>query len=326
MKNKPICYVPGKEIPEIYSGVPTFLGLPKINSKEELKNYDLVFMGVPWEGICTYGKFSGCELSTKNIRAASTRYGAYLPEFDLDVFDYFTGGDFGDCPIQNGNYDFTFENIRKMYASILENKKIPIVFGGDHSISFPLISEFAKHHKGKVGVIHLDAHMDNMDEYGEEKLARCSPFHRLYEDLNVDPAKMVHFGIRGPRNNPAGLKEAKKFGATVITGMEIKENGWLASIKKAIDIASKDTDTFYVTVCSDILDIAHNPAGPPDPCGLTTYELAMILHECGKAGAGAFDFVELYPAKDPMNTSGHVAVWMSIYFLNGLTKYKFSLK
>ncbi|SQC98501.1 Uncharacterised protein [Fusobacterium necrophorum subsp. necrophorum] len=65
MKNKPICYIPGREIPEIYSGVPTFLGLPKINSKEELKDYDLVFMGVPWEGVCTYGKFSGCELSTK---------------------------------------------------------------------------------------------------------------------------------------------------------------------------------------------------------------------------------------------------------------------
>ena len=82
----------------------------------------------------------------------------------------------------------------------------------------------------------------------------------------------------------------------------------------------------HFTVCSDILDIANNPAGPPDPCGMTTYELAMMLHECGKAGVSAFDFVELYPGKDPSNTSGHVATWMSIYLLVGLTKFKFNLK
>lgn len=213
-----------------------------------------------------------------------------------------------------------------MYSQILDAGKTPIVFGGDHSISFPLVSEFAKRHKKKIGVIHFDAHMDNMDNYGEEKYARCSPFHRLYEDENIDPTKIVHFGIRGPRNNPNALKEAKKFGATVITGMEVKEKGWRNSIKKAIEIVKKDTDTFYVTVCSDILDIANNPAGPPDPCGMTTYELAMMLHECGKAGAGAFDFVELYPSKDPENTSGHVAVWMTIYLLTGLAKYKFEVE
>ena len=44
MKDKPICYVPERKIPEIFSGVPTFLGLPKIQSKEDLKNYDIVFM------------------------------------------------------------------------------------------------------------------------------------------------------------------------------------------------------------------------------------------------------------------------------------------
>ena len=118
-----------------------------------------------------------------------------------------------------------------MYSQILDAGKTPIVFGGDHSISFPLVSEFAKRHKKKIGVIHFDAHMDNMDNYGEEKYARCSPFHRLYEDENIDPTKIVHFGIRGPRNNPNALKEAKKFGATVITGMEVKEKGWRNSIK-----------------------------------------------------------------------------------------------
>lgn len=326
MKNKPICYIPGREIPEVFSGVPSFLGLPVIKTEIDLKNSDIVFMGVPWEGVCTYGGFTGCELSTKNIRKASVRYGGYLPDYDLDVFDYFTGGDIGDCPIQNGNYDFSFDSIRENYKKILKEDKITVVFGGDHSISYPLISEFAKKHNGNIGIIHFDAHMDNMPSYGEEKYARCSPFYRLYEDENVNPKNMVHFGIRGPRNNPSALKSAARNGATVIGGMEIKLNGILPSIKKAIEIASKETDAIYISVCSDILDIANNPAGPPDFCGLTTYELAAALHECGKAGATALDFVELYPTQDPNNISGHVATWMSIYFLAGVTKHKFNIE
>lgn len=326
MENKPICYVPGREIPEVFSGVPCFLGLPKINDEKDLENSDIVFMGVPWEGVCTYGGYSGCELSTKNIRQASIRYGGYLPDYDLDVFDHFTGGDLGDCPVQNGNYEFSFNSMRQYIKKILDKDKLPIIFGGDHSISYPLISEFAKKYNGNIGVIHFDAHMDNMNNFGEEKFARCSPFHRLYEDDNVNPEKIVHFGIRGPRNNPAGLKAARENGATVISGMEIKLNGILPSIKKAIEIAGKDTDAIYVTVCSDILDIANNPAGPPDFCGLTTYELAAALHECGKAGAKAMDFVELYPGQDPNNVSGHVATWMSIYFLAGVTKNKLGIE
>lgn len=326
MKNKPICYVPDREIPEIYSGTPTFLGLPKIKNDADLKNHDIVIMGVPWEGICTYGGFSACELSPKTIREASRRYGGYLPDYDLDIFDYFSGGDFGDSATKNGDSTFTFKQAKEKYQKILEADKFPVVFGGDHSISFPLIREFARKYNGNIGIIQFDAHMDNMDSYGREKLARCSPFHRLYEDKYIDPAKMVHFGIRGPRNNPSGLKEAKKFGATVITMMEVRMQGLIKSIEKAINIAGDGTDAIYVTVCSDILDIAFNPAGPPDPLGLSSWELAMALHECGKNGAKGFDYMEIYPTKDPSNTSSHVAVWETIYFLAGVTKREFKIK
>lgn len=325
MNNKPVCYEPSRVIPEVFSGVPSFLGLKPIKNENDLKNSDIVILGVPWEGICTYGGFSSTELGTKTIREASRRYGGYLPDYDLDIFDYFTGGDMGDVAVKNGDYDFTFNQIRMEYKKIMDADKFPIVFGGDHSISYPLISEFAKKYNGNIGIIHFDAHMDNMESYGEQKYARCSPFHRLYEDENVNPKKLVHFGIRGPRNNPKGMIAAKKVGATVITGMEIKMNGILESIKRAIDIASDGTDAIYITVCSDILDIANNPAGPPDPCGLTSFELAVALHECGKANAQAFDMVELYPPKDPNNTSSHVATWMAIYFLAGVTKRKFGL-
>ena len=162
-----------------------------------------------------------------------------------------------------------------------------------------------------------------MPSFGDDLYSRCSPFNRLYGDENFDSTKIVHIGIRGPRNHHQERIEARKAGATVITAREIKLNGWQASIQKAIDIASKDTDALYVTVCSDVLDAAANPQGPFDPCGPTSFEVAMMLHEAGKAGAAAFDFVEIYPETCGAHQSAHTACWMALYFMNGVAQHRF---
>lgn len=69
MKNKPTCYVKEREIPEVYSGVSSFLGLPVAKTKEDLKGHDFAIMGAPWEGICTYGGFTGAENATNNTKS-----------------------------------------------------------------------------------------------------------------------------------------------------------------------------------------------------------------------------------------------------------------
>lgn len=324
MKNKPVCYVPNREIPEVFSGVPSFLALPVVKDKKELSKYDFVVMGAPWENICTTGVFTGVELSTKTVRNSSIRYGGYLPEFDFDIFDHMTACDYGDAAVKNGDQDFTFESVENYVGDIMDAGAIPITFGGDHSLSYPLIKRFAKKYDGNIGIVHFDAHMDNMDSFGEEKYGRCSPFHRLYDLEGFDPHNLVSLGIRGPRNHFGGLKEAKKYGASVITSFEVKQKGALESIKKAIEIASKGTKAIYVTVCSDALDVAFNPGGPADMCGLTSYELAIMLHQCGLANAKGFDFMEIYPPDDLHNISSHCACWMTIYLMSGIAQAKYA--
>ena len=120
MKNKPVCYIPGIKNPEIYSGTPTFMGLPKIQAKAELPGHDVVFLGVPWEGICTWGNYTMCEMATKTIRTASVRYSGFLPELDIDIFDHLSGGDYGDTAVRNGDYDFTFAAMGQRYGEILD--------------------------------------------------------------------------------------------------------------------------------------------------------------------------------------------------------------
>ncbi len=324
--SKPTIYDPNFLPTNIYSGVPTFLNLPVLENDDDLKKVDVAVLGVPWEGGCTIGGYSSCTDGPKSIRTASIRYTGFLPDFGIDSFEHLTGGDFGDVAVQNGNYDFTFAQIRENYGKLLDAKCIPIVFGGDHGIAYPMISEMAKRHPGKVGVLHFDAHLDNYDVFGDDKYSRCSPFFQLYNDPNMDPTKMVHIGIRGPRNHKREYENAKKYGATVIPCMEIKRDGWKAAIDKAIAVASKDTEVMYVTICADSLDAAYMPQGPQDMGGLTSFELLMMVHEAGLAGASSLDFVEIYPENGTLQTASHVGCWLALYFLNGVAERKMKLE
>ncbi len=323
--SKPTIYDPNFLPTNIYSGVPTFLNLPVLENEDDLKKVDVAVLGVPWEGGCTIGGYSSCTDGPKSIRTASIRYTGFLPDFGIDSFEHLTGGDFGDVAVQNGNYDFTFAQIRENYGKLLDAKCIPIVFGGDHGIAYPMISEMAKRHPGKVGVLHFDAHLDNYDVFGDDKYSRCSPFFQLYNDPNMDPTKMVHIGIRGPRNHKREYENAKKYGATVIPCMEIKRDGWKAAIDKAIAVASKDTEVMYVTICADSLDAAYMPQGPQDMGGLTSFELLMMVHEAGLAGASSLDFVEIYPENGTLQTASHVGCWLALYFLNGVAERKMKM-
>ena len=321
MKNsKPTIYDPNFLPTNIYSGVPTFLNLPVLENKQDLAQMDVAVMGVPWEGGCTIGGYSSCTDGPKSIRSASIRYTGYLPDFDLDCFSQLKAGDYGDIAVQNGNYEFTFGEIRKKVGEIYDAGAVPIILGGDHGIAYPTISELAKRHPGKVGVLHFDAHLDNYSNFGDDPYSRCSPFYQLYNDPNMDPTKIVHIGIRGPRNHQEEFNNAKKYGANVILCREIKKNGWEASIKKAIKLASKDTEVMYVTICADSLDAAFMPQGPQDMGGLTSFELLMMVHEAGLAGARAMDFVEIYPDAYSLQPASHVGCWLALYFLNGVAE------
>lgn len=317
-ESKPTIYDPNFLPNTIYSGVPSWLNLSVIEDDRDLEDLDAAVIGVPWEGGVTIGGYSSCTEGPKAIRSESIRYTGFLPDTGIDSFDYLKVADYGDTAVQNGNYDFTFNSIRKKVSKLIDKNVIPIIFGGDHGISYPIISEYAKKYPKKVGILHFDSHLDNYDAYGDDEFARCSPFFQLYQDKNMDPSKIVHIGIRGPRNHQGEFENAQKYGATVILAKEVHEEGWKKSIKKAIEIASKDTEILYITICADSLDAAFMPQGPQDMGGLTSYQLLSMVHEAGKAGAKGFDFVEIYPDTLSLQTAAHVGNWAALYYLNGL--------
>ncbi|MGQ5178283.1 agmatinase family protein [Bacillus halotolerans] len=303
---------------KVYGNTPCFLNSRKINVKD-IDLVDITLYGVPWEGTVTWGDYTGCELGPKLMRICSKRYSGYLPELShINIFDHLSLGDLGDVPVNPNNTAETMANIEAFADEIWKRGKFSIALGGDHGITYPIVKALGKRTKGKIGVIHLDAHYDNTDDFTGDQFARCSSFARLYEDENVNTECIVHLGIHGPRNTAENGRRAMEAGAKTITIREIRDvNNIKETAKSAFSLASDGTEAVYLSICSDILDCAFNPGGPPDVNGLSTNELLNLIYEITQLGVVGMDFVEVYPQQDANHFSSHLCTTLVLYALAG---------
>ena len=324
MNEKEIPMVPNRKssLPKVYGDTPSFLGIPVLNQKEIKKGYDFLFAGVPWEGTVTWGSFSGCEFAPRAIRHAAARYGGYLPEYDIDLFDHIKLADVGDVAVDPNSAEATMNSVYRVAKKIYAVGSSPVFLGGDHSFSPEIVRALSDTVKGKIGILHFDSHMDNSKTFGADIYPRCGPLHRIAQIENVKTDSIVHIAIRGPRNSPSQVQYAKKLGSRIITIREIRNRGIDSVVEEAIKIASEGTDHIYVTICSDCVEAAFNPGGPADFNGLSPHELFSALMRLGEHGIAGLDYVEIYPKQDPNSVSSHLASWAIIHFLAGAARRK----
>jgi len=309
-------------LPVVYGDTPSFLGVDVLDSRSLKNGYDVIFAGVPWEGTITWGSYSGCEHAPRTIRHATARYGGFLPEYEIDLFDYLNIGDIGDTTVNTSDPVETMKNVYETMNAIYKNHSIPIVLGGDHSFTQEIIKALSTNSDGNIGVIHFDAHFDNSPSFGNDEYPRCGPIHRIAQLDKVRTESIVHIGIRGPRNSPSQLEHAKKMGASIFTIRDIRKQGIDSIIEQAIIIARKNTKHIFVSICSDCIDAAFNPGGPADFNGLFPHELFSALYRLGEEGIAGLDYVEIYPKQDPMSFSSHLASFGLIHVLAGLAAKK----
>ncbi|GFE58370.1 agmatinase family protein [Geobacter sp. AOG1] len=324
MHSKEIPMVPNRKasMPVVYGDTPSFLGVDVLDPRSFEKGYDVIVAGVPWEGTITWGSFSGCEHAPRTIRHATARYGGFLPEYEIDVFDYLKIGDMGDTTVNTSDPAETMKNVYEVMNAIYRNNSIPIVLGGDHSFTQEIIRALSANNEGNIGIIHFDSHFDNSPSFGNDEFPRCGPIHRIAQIDKVRNESIVHIGIRGPRNSPSQLEYARKIGASVFTIRDIRKEGIDNVIEKAITIARTNTKHIFVSICSDCIDAAFNPGGPADFNGLFPHELFSALYRLGEEGIAGLDYVEIYPKQDPMSFSSHLASWGLIHVLAGMASKK----
>ncbi|MFC1637691.1 agmatinase, partial [Candidatus Margulisiibacteriota bacterium] len=169
-------------------------------------------------------------------------------------------------------------------ASLLLDDKVPVILGGEHSITPLAVKAFSEHFKD-LSVLQLDAHADLRDSYLGRKDNHACVMRRVLEICPV-----VQAGIRNISTE--GWEFAQKSG-------QIKKIHWAEHLEAVEQITSQLSENVYITFDVDAFDPAIMPStGTPEPGGLLWYEALDILKAvCRQKNVVGFDVVELAPQK-----------------------------
>lgn len=278
----------------------TFMGVPHV-APERHAIADLgakaVVYGFPFDA--TTISRSGANYGPRAIRETSVQYTNYQATFDFDLFEHLPLADAGDCQVALGNTQKTFERVEADIAEIVAAGAIPVVFGGDHSVSIP-VGKAAKKVGANPGWVQFDTHLDAAPDVGGETLNHCCTITRAV-DNGYDPSKMVLVGINGWMNPKTEMQYCKDHGIRVIWLEEIWQNGTAWAIEQILERAGGE-DGFYLTVDVDALDASHAPGTcAPTPGGMTTREVFEIIRGISPAGLTGIDIAEPAPSLDTSN-------------------------
>ena len=312
-------------VPTVYNEVATFLSVPSAKTKDDLSAVDAAILGVPNQSLGSLeGRAIGISiLNPVRLRQASLKYGGFLPELDIDVFEQIKLVDYGDVvvnfPAQTD--EMFLENARridKKIGDILEAKALPITI---EAHPFIVANAIAKRTRDKVGIIFLDAHGDNLDSHKGSKWSGASWVCRAAEVENVDMSSFVQIGMRGPRNFKGQARWFRDRGGKVYTYRDIQAKGMNRVIQEAISHAKKRNNKLYINVDFDVLDLGAAP-GLDEPLGISTAELLELILEAGKRGVSALN-LEWFPTPaweayhTPARPLYYIATWVILYLLAG---------
>lgn len=177
----------------------------------------------------------------------------------------------------------TMLRIATVISKILEDDKIPLMLGGEHSITFGAVSAFKKKYSREFSVLQFDAHSDLRDEFEGTKFHHGTVMRRIVEDLRL-PVTQV--GIRSMSLEESEFdKESKK--TKIFFGKKFSNEEVLNTLK----------DNVYITLDLDIFDPSIMPAvGTPEPGGLFLDDVLGLIREIAKSkNIIGVDIVELSP-------------------------------
>jgi agmatinase len=251
-----------------YAGLLTFAGMPYTDDAAQLAGVDVAVIGAPTDDLVS--DRPGARFGPRAIRAASCPPGPHL-EAGIDAFEVLRVVDFGDAAVIPADPAATHDAIQSVVGQAVSAGVIPIVLGGDHSITEPVLRAVAAVH-GVVGLVHFDTHTDTGSEVFGVEISHGSAMYRLVRDGLVDPARYVQIGLRGYWPGVAEFSWQADRGITSFFMHDVRELGIVEVIERAV--AAVGLGPAYLTVDVDVLDPAFAPGtGTPEPGGMSPADL-----------------------------------------------------
>ena len=181
--------------------------------------------------------------------------------------------------------------IEAAVTGLLDRGLKPLLLGGDHSVTYPIVRAMAARHRG-LSILHFDAHPDLYDDYEGNRFSHASPFARIMEEGLV--RRLVQVGIRTLNAHQAA--QAKRFGVKMVTMSAFRP-----------ETVPLPRGPLYITIDMDALDPAFAPGvAHREPGGLSVRDVIRVLHRVRGSVVGG-DIVELRPASDGDGVTAIVA-------------------
>jgi len=258
-----------------------------------------VFFGVPYDKTSTYK--AGSRFAPGALRDVSANMELYSVRSGVDL-EKVAVHDSGDVDIVEDLVE-TLDRVRSVCSELLDAKKIPIMVGGEHSITKAAADALPEN----TGLVSFDAHLDLRDEFLGEKLSHATFMRRVSERMGSE--HIMEVGTRA--FSKPELDFTKKSGLKMITPQDLRKVGIPKTAERIRGFLSGFSHG-YVTVDIDVLDPAFAPGvGNPEPDGLSTDELLTLVHAAMERNTVGFDLVEVSPHLDSGQTA---AVGVKVIF------------
>ena len=282
-------------------GPPTFGGFPLALTQEDLiaGEVEAVIVGAPLN-MGSAWRDSGSQ-STTEMRVLGGTMGSADQYVQVDASKVLNIVDYGDIAIDNESTERSMQEVRRVVREIAETGAVPLIIGGDHSLSYPNIAGLADvYGKERLSVIHFDAHYDAW--WGSPHLiSHGAPVYRLLNEGHVRISDYIQMGLRSSGPDRAAFKWMRENGMRYHTMAEIERRGWEAVLDRVVAEASEDGRKLFISFDIDVVDPAYMRAtGTPVSGGMTMRESITIVRRlCAESNVIGFDLIELHPALDP---------------------------
>lgn len=275
---------------------------------------DVAVLGAPFDMGAQYR--AGARFGPRSVREASTLFsfghgGAYDFEDDVTYLpvDQVKIVDIGDADIIHTDTIQSHDNIELGVRKILQAKALPVVIGGDHSVHIPCIRAFDD--QEPVHIIHIDAHLDFVDERHGVRYGHGNPLRRALEMSHV--TGFTQMGIRNvSSSNRNDYDAARAAGSTILSVRDCRKLGTEGVLAKI-----PDGVRYYLTIDIDGFDPSIAPGtGTPSHGGFLYYEVLEIMQGLtAKGDVVGMDLVEVAPDYDQTGSTAFLAAQIVLNIL-----------
>jgi agmatinase len=286
-------------------------GFADLPIKISFQDSEVVIYGVPVDLTTSFGK--GTYRGPEAIRLTSARQiETFIFEENKDIQSCVKIYDLGDLKVPfftstsknenrnshrdsastNAVFSFLDASIPSINRTLYDNRKIPVIIGGEHTLSYYAIKAFSKE---KPVVIHLDAHRDMKHQYDGRKVCHTTPFFNLMSEGYVQGNDLIQIGIR--QSDEQENKTAKDYGVITFDAWDVH-----SQFEKVLNSIAEITEKrkMYISFDIDVYDIPYVPCtGTPEPFGLNPFQVLEIIRNINSsADLIGMDMVEVSVKND----------------------------